>query len=256
LRIGPLFDGAKIPPEVLSPAGVAHVNKIIEDLRGRLVDSIQLAEPASGFRLSNMVRSYTQAHLRRSLMFIEAAHDEFFAGRGMVALSCVRSIFENVAVYCDFERQLQPLLTAGDIAKFEEGDIEEIHEFVRSKAFATRKAHLIQHADTTSVSATNILTLIDKMKPLRESYRDDYDHLCELAHPNALGAVVYFQSLDDRTDTLRYSDRGPAPDEDLKWVLIGAYTLELFDQAIARIEANLPALSARGAELSPKKSGV
>jgi hypothetical protein len=188
----PLLDPTTIPNHVVSEGGVTHVNAIFDRLQAQRVDQMQIAESGSGFRLSSMIRAYTQAHLRRSLMFIEGARDEFFSGRGLVALASVRAIFENVAAYCDFERQLQTLVS--------EGDIRKIHGFVRSRAFATRKENLIEHAGTDAVRAINILTQIDKMKPLRASYRDDYDHLCELTHPNGLGALVYFQSFGGEQD--------------------------------------------------------
>jgi hypothetical protein len=220
------------------------VNELIQRLRSRLVDRLHIAESGSGFRLIGMIRSYLQVHLRRCLMAVEAAHDEFYAGRGLIALMCVRSIYENVSVVCDFERQLQPLMASGDMQK--------IHEFVRSKAFATRKANLISHTGTEAVRATNLLTLVEKMTSLRDSYLDDYEHLSEIAHPNALGAVVYFQQLAGN-DVAVFSDLGPEPDDDLKWVLVGGSILGFLEEAIARIESQLPGLSAKGAEAKPNK---
>jgi hypothetical protein len=175
-------------------------------------------------------------------MAIEAAHDEFYAGRGLIALMCVRAIHENVAVVCDFERHLQPLIAAGDI--------EKIHVFVRSKAFATRKENLVQHTGNEAVRATNILTLIGKMQAERASFLKDYEHLSEIAHPNALGAVVYFQQLHE-DDVAVFSDMGPEPDDDLRWVLVGGSILGFLEEAITCIESQLPGLSARGAALEP-----
>jgi hypothetical protein len=93
------------------------------------------------------------------------------------------------------------------------------------------------------------------MVAIRQSYRSDYDHLCDIAHPNALEAVVYFQQLGEHTDVAIYQDKGPSPDEDLTWVLVGAHVLSHFDKAINRIEARLPQLSAKGAENSPYRPG-
>jgi hypothetical protein len=79
------------------------------------------------------------------------------------------------------------------------------------------KQSLIERADDPTVMATNIQTQIDKMKPLRQSYRDEYGHLCEFSHPNSLGAVVYFQTFGEEADVEIYSDCGPDPENDLKW---------------------------------------
>jgi hypothetical protein len=239
----PLFDPARVPPDVVSSEGVRQVNAMIERLRGRLVDRLQIAEPGTGFRLSNMIRSYTQAHLRRSLQYIEGAEEEVFASRGLVAISCVRSIFENVAAYYDFEQKLMPLL--------QEGNIKKIHEFVRARAFATRKPEYLDFTQNPAVQATNILTQIAKMNPLRASYTRDYEHLCEMAHPNSLGAVIYFQRLGQENDIATFHSEGPAPEDDLKWVLVGAFMLSYFEEAIQRVEDALPALSAKGAAEKP-----
>jgi hypothetical protein len=106
------------------------------------------------------------------------------------------------------------------------------------------KQSLIERADDPTVMATNIQTQIDKMKPLRQSYRDEYGHLCEFSHPNSLGAVVYFQTFGEEADVEIYSDCGPDPENDLKWVLVGGSILQHFDDAVTRIEAQLPGLSA------------
>jgi hypothetical protein len=54
-------------------------------------------------------------------------------------------------------------------------------------------------------------------------------------------------------DVITFNDRGPEPKDDLKWVLVAAHTLKHFEEALVRIEGELPALSAKGAELAPRK---
>jgi hypothetical protein len=53
--------------------------------------------PKSGFRASNVIRVYCQAHLRRCLVLFDSAYGLFFAGNGLVSLMCVRAIYETVA---------------------------------------------------------------------------------------------------------------------------------------------------------------
>jgi hypothetical protein len=69
-----LFDPSTVPSNVVTAAGVQRVNEIVKRLRARRVDLIQVKEPESRFRVSDIVRVYSQAHLRRALMFIAAAH--------------------------------------------------------------------------------------------------------------------------------------------------------------------------------------
>ena len=63
---------------------------MIERLTARKVDRIKLSERGSQFRLSNMIRCYCQAHLRRLLLLTESAVAEFFTENGLVSLACVR----------------------------------------------------------------------------------------------------------------------------------------------------------------------
>src|SRR5580700_4519655 len=95
----PLFDPAHVPSDVLSPDGVAQVNTVIGRLRAHLVDRVEFQETGSRFRVSNMARVYSQSHLRRSLQLIEAAHHLVYSGKGLAALTMVRSLYETVANY-------------------------------------------------------------------------------------------------------------------------------------------------------------
>jgi hypothetical protein len=235
----PLFDPAAVPPDVVNPKGVAFVNEIYDHMRSRLLTDIIFAEPGSGFRLSNMIRSYTQNHLRRALMFLEASHQMILGTMGLVSLTCTRSVFETVANYCDFEKKLHRLLDSGDI--------DAIHKFVHTRAFSTRKAHLIEQHQEPRLQALSILTQIDAMKDVRPSIRDDYDHLSEFVHPNGIGSTLYFQEF-VAPEVGAFRDQGIEADE-LKWALIGGSVLGHMADAITRVEARLPALSELGAKL-------
>jgi hypothetical protein len=57
-----------------------------------------MPEPGSGFRASNVIRTYCQAHLRHCLVLAESAYDLFFTENGLVSLMCVRAIYETVAL--------------------------------------------------------------------------------------------------------------------------------------------------------------
>ena len=112
-----LFDPNIIPAECGTPDYIDAVNKVIELLRARKVLSISLLGVE---RTRNLVRSYIQAHIRRCLTFIEGGHAEFYSGRSLVADACARANYENVAAFCDFAKNLIPLLEAGDNAAIRE----------------------------------------------------------------------------------------------------------------------------------------
>jgi hypothetical protein len=239
----PLFDPATVPPGVVSPAGVAHVNSLVQQLREKRIDQLEIQEPDTRFRVSNMIRAYNQVYLRRCLQLIEAAHHLVYSGQGIVALMAVRGIYETIAAFLDFKSQLQGLL--------HEGDLQKIHDFVAAKTFTTRLQNLIDVADTTDVTATSVLTQIDKMNRVYPEARSDYDYLCEHTHPNVLGGFLYFAVHEKPSDIVVFTDKGPAPEDDLHWVLVGGNLVGHFIEALNRIEQALPALSESGRQQRP-----
>jgi hypothetical protein len=108
----PLLDPAYVPTDVGSPHHVAELNRLVEKLRSRLVDRVEMQEPGTGFRVSNMARVYTQTHLRRCLQLIEAAHHLVYSGYGLAAITLVRSVYETVANYVAVSQQLVDLIEA------------------------------------------------------------------------------------------------------------------------------------------------
>jgi len=234
-----LFNPAYVPADVLSPDGVAEVNAVVQRLQAGLVDRVEFQEPVSRFRVSNMARVYSQSHVRRGLQLIEAAHHLVYAGQGLAALMIIRGLYETVANYVAVSKQLVDLIEAT-------APLDQIHDFIHSRTFATRSERLIKIAGTDEVKPTNILTQVQKMNRLRGDFEREYEYLCEHAHPNAFGATLYFIEPERQGDVHVFASRGHDPKEDLKWILVGGHTLTHFADAIDRLEAVLPGLSERG----------
>jgi hypothetical protein len=237
-----VIDPALIPPHVWTRQGIDQLNALLARLEARKVDSITVPELESGFRASNVIRVYCQAHLRRCLVLFDSSYGLFFTGNGLVSLMCVRAIYETVANFLHFERRLHELLAADDL--------NAIFEFAKERTHATRVPHLIdEHGE--QVKAINILTQIAKMKSVRASIEEEYDFLSDHTHPNGFGGVLFFADLPRDKDVANFRNGGPDPNADLQWILVGADLLQHFENAIERIEAALPALSQRGREQSP-----
>jgi hypothetical protein len=194
-----LFDPNIIPAECGTPDYIDIANKMIELLRARKVLSISLVGVE---RTRNLVRSYIQAYIRRCLTFIEGGHAEFYSGRSLVAFACARANYENVAAFCDFAKNLIPLLEAGDNAA--------IRDFVEGRALATRVPSFVDEHGK-GIEARNILTQIDHMKKKYAGYREAYDHLSDFMHPNVLGTFAHFVSIDPSTRVATFPDTGKNP---------------------------------------------
>jgi hypothetical protein len=225
----PIFDREKPSAEV-SADMIDLANVIYERLKSRKVSEIVLAEPRTGHMVPNRVRTYLQAHLRRCLTFVEAGLE---AGRPLAGELCSRAIYENVATICDFADKLKPLCEAGDY--------EGVDNYTMKAAFTTRiPSFLAQHGD--DVKAPQILNQIDRMIKRYPDYRLAYDHLSDIVHPNGLGAVVYFSTMQD--GVTRFVDDAVTP-ERARTSLICATLLLLFvELAFVQTDERLTKLSA------------
>ena len=239
----PLFDPNVVPAHVVSAEGVRSVNAVVEAFRGRLIDKIEMQEAPSRYRGANVIRAYNQAQIRRVLIFLDAAWDEVRKGRGLVALTCIRAVYETVATFLGFEIALEKLILAGDL--------EEVHQFMKNKTYATRLDHLIDMTEDKATKATSALTMIDKMVRIRPSVRDEYDHLCEYAHPNVFGSYLYFARDNANADVTTFTSDSPEPEDDMKMVLLGAHLMEHMLEALKRIDGHLQTLSALAAAQAP-----
>ena len=242
----PLFDPSTVPREVCSPAGVADVNALVEALRAQRVERIEMQESPRGFRVSNKARTYCQGQLWRCLDLVEGAETLRLAGHELSTMLMVRAIYETIAAFVHFERKFASTMRPLEA----EEDLKRIYEFLHAKTFATRKENLLaQIGENEAVKATQVLNQIDDMKKVYPAARDDYDFLCEFAHPNAFGGYLWFAKDDRQSDVVRFSAIGPNPEETLFWSIQGAHLLKHFADALDRMNKQLTDLSVFGRRL-------
>jgi hypothetical protein len=228
----PTFDKSQCPPG--TPDEVLQlVNLVIDKLRARLGHQINLPEPPTGIRVLNLVRGYLQAHLRRLLTFLDGGYDEYHAGRPLMTELATRAIYENVATLCDFTDKLKPLCDALNI--------ESIEQHVSKAAFVTRiPSFLEKHGE--DARAPNILNQIDKMDKRYTNFREAYDHLSDLVHPNGLGAVVYFSTIKD--GVMSFVNDAVNPERAIHSLFIAALLLGFVEVEITDVETRLSKLNA------------
>jgi hypothetical protein len=228
----PPFDRTK-PSDYITSEAIDDANAIVERFRSYRRSRIVLPEPGTGLRVPNLVRCYLQAHIRRCLTFVEAGAAEIEAHRPLAAELCSRAIYENVATICDLADKLRPLCEAVDYAGVE--------QLVTKAAFATRIPSFIeQHGE--DVKAPQILNQIDKMDKRYASFRNAYDHLSDIVHPNGLGAVAYFGRLTD--GLAEFKDSGNNPGRARDSLIIATLLLLHVELALALTEQYLQRLSA------------
>ncbi len=222
-----VFDESQLPPGM--PEELLHgVNGVVARLRGKLVKEIVLPEGLLGLRVPNLVRGYLQAHLRRMLTFLEGGHAEYLAGRPLMTELATRAIYENVASLCDFTDKLKPLCDAVDYAGIE--------KHVSKAAFVTRIPSFLE-SSSADLKAPNILTQIDRMTTRYTGFREAYDHLSDIVHPNGLGAVVYFARMPG--DLISFVDNAVTPERAIHSLFVAAFLLAFVEVEMNIAEAGL-----------------
>ena len=178
------------------------------------------------------------------LQLTESGFTEFFNQRGIVTMICARGLYEGLATVRDFEKELTSLI--------EVGDPQKVFDFTKERAHATKIKEWIANLGNPALTAKNVLTMVAKLTDIRANVPKEYDFLSEIAHPNSVGTVGFFASMNNKEDVAYFSDSGPDPQADLQWMFVASYLLSNFEEVMDRIEAQLPGLSALGATQVPK----
>ena len=228
------FDPNKFPYG-LDPKAVEGANAAIAKLWVRRLAEIHLAEPPHGYRLSNKIRLYTQAIIRRCLVCVEGGLAEYHAGRPLITDQCSRSIYENVAAFLDFAGKLKPLIEAGNHAG--------IDDLIMRTAFATRvESWLESHGP--EYEAVNVITLIRKLAKKNTLYGEAFERLCDIVHPNGLGSVVYFCQIDEKSGLATISWGGNDPDKAYVSLVLAALLMLHIELALEDLDPMLVKLTA------------
>jgi hypothetical protein len=161
-------------------------------------------------------------------MFLEGGHAEFLASRPLMTEMASRAIYENVANLCDFSRRLRPLCEAGDY-----GGVDAL---VSKAAFVTRVPSILQEHGQ-DLSAPQILNQIDRMTKQFPTFREAFDFLSDIVHPNGLGAIVYFASLKD--GVMNFHPTGRTPERPMHSLFLAAICLASVEVEVVEMETAL-----------------
>ncbi|UPK15825.1 hypothetical protein IVA93_37600 (plasmid) [Bradyrhizobium sp. 155] len=227
----PLFLKTDCPPDMPDNL-LSLTNQAIERLQAKLLDHVVIRDAPKGLYAPALAQCFIQAHLRRMLMFVEGGYAEFRAGRPLMTEMATRAIYENIAVFCDYSTKLQALCEAGDYAG--------LSDLTNKYTFATRFPPLLESGGSNS-KATQILNQIDKMDKRVETYREAYEHLSDIVHPNGLGAVIYFGKHDDKVMT--FHPQGAMPERAMQALTTAATLLLTVYSELDAMEKSLDALT-------------
>jgi hypothetical protein len=220
-----MFERTMTPDEFWGRAEI--LNNFFLALNPLKRPEVRITDPVTGFRTPGKIVTFGQVSLRRTQHLAIAAADLIQNGRGIAALIVARSVPETVGALVWYESKLQGLIDGADL--------EAIDKFVSSQAYATRQPHLIERAGTDEVKAVNILTQIDKLARIHKGAREDYDHLSEYVHPNAMGGMMYFSRRENESDTVSFIEEMEHPDEIWTFLLAAIYTMHVIPESLQKL---------------------
>jgi len=192
-----MFDRSRMSPDDGMYEHVEDINRAIADVRSGLKREIKLDNSKVNLTVFVDAQRYLQAHIRRALMFLDGGKHALDGGYSLVALTCARSIYESAACIYDFCERFF-LLTAAK-------DFEGAARLTYERSLAIKFDEFRPVMNQLNLKPQSILTYIDRLSDEVPGARRAYEQLSEAVHPNAFGALLYFEAVDD-DGIARYAD--------------------------------------------------
>jgi hypothetical protein len=191
-----MFDRSRLSPNGEMYEHIDDINRAIADVRSHLTDEIKVDLELSHMSVFVDAQRYLQAHVRRALMFLDGGLHALEGGYGLVAITCVRSVYESTAFIYDFSERFFKIAETKDLLAME--------RFVQERSLAIKFDEFRPNSGYYNFKPQSILTYLDKLGEEVPGARRTYEQLSEAVHPNAFGAILYFERIDD--GVVRYAE--------------------------------------------------
>jgi hypothetical protein len=114
-------------------------------------------------------------------------------------------------------------------------------EHVTKAAFITRIPSFLERRGE-DLKAPNIVTQIDRMTKRYTGFREAYDHLSDIVHPNGLGAIVYFARMPG--GLISFADDAVTRERTMHSLFMAAFLLAFVEVELAAAEKALQKVAA------------
>jgi hypothetical protein len=162
---------------------LAEAQDFSDRLNASLPDRIQIAALTLKSKLPFKALSIRELLIHRMAALASASVDLFKQQRAIPAVILTRAIVETAAVMLTFHERL------GRFLNDKNKDIAALDGFLMQCLLGSRN-------NPDMPTATNILTLVDRVEQELPGFRRTYDSLCECAHPNWAGAFGAYGEID------------------------------------------------------------
>ncbi|MBC7543777.1 MAG: hypothetical protein H7338_13710 [Candidatus Sericytochromatia bacterium] len=160
-----------------------EAEKAVARIEASLVDRLDPASLSVRAKIPFKVVAFSEALLWRSADLGRVSLSLFKAEEGMPACIIARSLIECGALFwyvAGLVRSAIKLKT-----------VNVIDEKIRQLLLGSRDR-------TTEVAALNVVTVIEKIGREHSFFKEQYEALCEIAHPNWIGVSGLFSKIDGK----------------------------------------------------------
>ncbi len=223
----------KIPAELIWDARLPEADKkLVADLNASLalLDGLRAVKiNVSGHfarsKIAWKLAAYQHVLLHRIVALADGLAIAWNNGNPLSAMLCARALMETIAVMTEFGNRAVKFLAKEDLGALD--------GLAQNGIFATRDPELTKEAP--EITATSVLTFIDKFDKLIPGFRGHYDSLSERCHPNAAGHNFMFSKLDRADGSIEFMDERD-PDRNAQLVIAALIPLPLIESLMTRLD--------------------
>ena len=180
---------------------VKKINAGLCRLKAQRIEHIKHEGYLSVSTLACKLTVYRQAVLWRIVGLMESVALNWNGDNIVGAYLSGRALLETGALLGDLEHELKKHIAARDIGA--------LNELFNSRALAMRHKKTMEESPLGYAEAINVLTLIDRLDKRRGSgplFREVYERMSEICHPNYLGVAQLYGWTDVETGTTSFSE--------------------------------------------------
>ena len=211
-------------------------NEALERLRLRKRATVKPEGLAAMSKVVWKISSFSQAVLYRIVALADGCADGWTHGNFLSSILCARSLVESVALWRDFQKQLTRLC--------DERDLAAIDTLVSNRLMGTKMSDW--HNERPWSEAVNVLTMIGKLEAEIPNVKSAYATISDMCHPNVLGHLMLFGSLDRHTATYAFSDRTMLDRGHFDHAFACFMLVQLVEITLDHVEELLPTVAALG----------
>ncbi len=176
------------------------LNEALEELSASRVEAITITGDLLRSKLAWKYAVLRQALSYRLVDLSEGAISCWNRSDVLASIILARSVLETGALCHSITVRARKALTKGDAA--------ELDRLVMQESFGIRYKPWIEEdaAREKTYNATNVLTALDQMSKSRSiGFRDLYERISEMAHPNSLGVTQFYGRIDYEKHIVHFS---------------------------------------------------